>query len=137
MFEPRSERLPTSSITTRPCLYLQSINFDSINYVQADCRTHQLVKTSKYTSPARHTSAHDGDGILLSQDLKFSRGACFARQVMTRQLLNQDHENLGEGLRTFSGMCTLSNFTFQSFSLERCLCVFEQWNQFEKIVLCM
>ena len=73
---------------------------DCINYVQADCSTHQLVKTSEYTSPARHPSANDSNGILLSQDLKFSRGACFARQVMTRQLLNPDHEKLGEGLRT-------------------------------------
>ena len=64
--------------------------------MQADSSTHQLVKTSKYTSTARHPSAHDSDGILLSQDLKVSRGACFARQVMTRQLLNPDHENLGE-----------------------------------------
>ena len=99
-----------------------------MNYVQADCRTpaHQLVKTSKYTSPARHPSAlaHDGDCILLSQDLKFSRGVCFARQFMTRQLLNPDHEILDEGLRTFSGMCTLSNCIFKSFSLKCCLCVF-------------
>ena len=36
---------------------------------------------------------------------------------MTRQLLNPDHENLGEGLRTLSGMCTLSNCIFLSFSL--------------------
>ena len=77
-----------------------------INYVQADCSKHQLVKASKDTSPARHPSVHDGDCILLSQDLKFSRGSCFARPVMTRQLLNPDHENLGEGLRTFPGMCT-------------------------------
>ena len=99
-------------------------NFDRINYVQADSSTHQLVKTSKYTSPARHPSAHDSDCILLSQDLKFSRGECFARQVMTRQLLNPDHDNLGEWLRTFSGMCTLSNCMFQSISLKCCLCVF-------------
>ena len=102
----------------------RSFNFVCINYVQADCCKHQLVKTSKYTSPARHPSAHDGDCILLSQDLKFSRGACFASQVMTRQLLNPDHENLGKGLRTFSGMCTLSNCIFQSFSLKCCLSVF-------------
>ena len=63
------------------------------------------------------TQVNDGDCILLSQDLKFSRGACFARHVMTRQLLNPDHENLGEGLKTFSGMCTLSNCIFQSFSV--------------------
>ena len=92
--------------------------------MQADCRKHQLVKISKYTSPARHPSAHDGDCILLLQDLKFSRGACFARQVMTRQLLSPDHENLGKGLRTFSGMCTLSNCIFQSFSLKCCLSIF-------------
>ena len=92
--------------------------------MQAECRKHQLVKTSKYTSPARHPSAHDGDCILLSQDLKISRGASFARQVMTRQFLNPDHENLGEGLRTFSEMCTLSNCIFQSFPLKCCLCVF-------------
>ena len=42
-------------------------NFNYINYEQADCHRHQLVKTSKYTSPARHPSAHDGDCILLSQ----------------------------------------------------------------------
>ena len=104
----------------------RSLYFDCINHVQADCLKHQLVKISKYTSPARHRSAHDSYCILLSQDLKFSRGACFARhwQVMTRQLLNPDHENLGKGLRTFSGMCTLSNCIFQSFSLKCCLCVF-------------
>ena len=82
------------------CIF-RSFNFDCISYVQADCSKHQLVKISKYISPARHQSAHDGDCILLSQDLKFSRGACFARQVMTRQLLNPGHENLGERLRTY------------------------------------
>ena len=105
------------------CIY-RSCNFNSIKYLPAECHRHKLVKISKYTSPARHPSAHDSYCILLSQDLKFSRGACFARQVMTRQLLNPDHENLGEGLRTFSGMCTLSNCIFQSFSLKSCLCVF-------------
>ena len=102
----------------------RSVHFDCINYVQADCSKHQLVKASKYTSPARHPSAHDGDWMLLSQDIKFSRGSCFARPVMSGQLLNPDHDNLGEGLRTFSGMCTLSNCIFQSFSLKSCLCVF-------------
>ena len=105
------------------CIY-RTCNLNSTKYLPADCSRHQLVKISKYTSPARHPSAHDGDCILLSQDLKYSRGACFARQVMTRQLLNRDHENLCEGLRTFSGMCTLSNCIFQSFSLKCCLCEF-------------
>ena len=118
-FEPRLERLPSSSLTTTKLVGHASIcrlrNFDRINYVQADSSTHQLVKTSKYTSPARHPSAHDSNCILLSQDLKFLRGACFA------QLLNPDHENLGEWLRTFCRMCTLSNCIFQSIC---CLCVF-------------
>ena len=36
-------------------------------------------------------------------------------------------ENLGEGLRTFSGMCTLSNCIFQSVSLKCCLWGFVPW----------
>ena len=111
------------------CIYRWCI-FNSIKYLPADC--HQLVKISKYTSPARHPSAHDGNCILLSQDLKFSRGSCFARLVMTRQLLSRDHENLGEGLNTFSGMCTLSNCNFQSFSLKCCLCEFIPLVNWEK-----
>ena len=107
-----SRALPLS----HSCIY-RSCNINSIKYLPADCRRHQLVKISKYISPARHPSAHDGYCVLLSQDLKSSRGACFARHIMTRQLLNRDHEIFGEGLRTVSGTCTLSNCIFQSSSL--------------------
>ena len=51
---------------------------------------------------------------------------------MSRQLLNPDHENLGEGLRKFSGMCTLCNCIFQSFSLKCCLCEFVPWLNLKK-----
>ena len=37
---------------------------------------------------------------------------------MSRQLLNPDHEKLGEGLRKISGMCTLCNCIFQAAVLE-------------------
>ena len=40
---------------------------------------------------------------------------------MTKQLLSWDHENLREGLRVFSGLCTASNCNCQSFSLKGCL----------------
>ena len=43
---------------------------------------------------------------------------------MTRQLLNPDHVDLGKVLRTFSGMFTMSNCVFQSFSLKYRLCEF-------------
>ena len=47
------------------------------------------------------------DCILRSQDLKYSRGACFAGHIVTRQLLSTDHEISGMGLESFSWMCTL------------------------------
>ena len=55
----------------------------------------QLVKIPKYSSPARHPSAHDWDCILLSKNLKISKGACFAWHVITKQVLDPDHENSG------------------------------------------
>ena len=110
------------------CIY-KSCNFDSIQYVQA------LTNLWKYSSTHLQQGTHlhmMEDCILLSQDLQFSRGACFAWHIMSRQLLNPDHENLGEGLRKFSGMCTLCNCIFQSFSLKCCLCEFVPWLNLKK-----
>ena len=37
-------------------------------------------------------------------DLTFSVGVCFARHIMTKQLLSQDQEKLNENLIIFSGI---------------------------------
>ena len=39
--------------------------------------------------------------ILVWKDLKFSKGACFAWHILTKQFRIPDHENLRQGLRIF------------------------------------
>ena len=66
------------------------------------CRRSRMLRRTENSNPreksfgrcwdickSRH-SCSPGHCILLSQDLKISRGACFARHIMTRQLLNQN-----------------------------------------------
>ena len=80
----------------------RSCNFTvCIKYVQADCSRHQLVKISIYTSPARHPSEHDGDCILLSQDLKFSLKEEHALHDTSWPDSWKFHENSRGWLRTF------------------------------------
>ena len=63
--------------------------------------------------------------ILLWQDFKFSKEACVARHMVTKQLFTPDREKLSKGLKkTFPGMSTLSNYIIKSIPLKWSPCEF-------------
>ena len=86
----------------------RSCNFYSIN----TCR-----QAASDTNSWKYPSTHFCQGTHLhmtefpyfchrnSRKFKFSRGACFASwwHVITKQLFNPDHENLGEGFKNIFG----------------------------------
>ena len=76
--------------------------------------------------------------ILLWQDFKFSKEACVARHMVTKQLFTPDREKLSKGLKkTFPGMSTLSNYIIKSIPLKWSPCEFVPLINWKIVPVCI